>query len=69
MKLHCYLLKSLCGLKQPGRNWRFMLLEFLESVGFIALKAGMCIFKRVISGISNMFIVVWVDNLVTFFSS
>ena len=66
-KLHCYLLKSLYGLKQAGRNWRFMLLDFLESVGFIALKADMCIFKRVISDISNMFIVVWVDDLLTFF--
>ena len=58
---------SLYGLKQAGRNWRFMLLEFLESVGFIALKADMCIFTRVISVISNMFIVVWVDDILTFF--
>ena len=64
-KLHCFLLKSLYGLKQAGRNWRAMLQEFLGSVGFICLKADMCIFKRINDGGSSIFIVVWVDDLLT----
>ena len=64
-KLHCYLLKSLYGLKQAGRNWRSMLQEFLASVGFISLKSDMCVFKKEPAGVSSMFIVVWVDDLLT----
>jgi len=66
-KLHCYLLKSLYGLKQAGRNWRSMLQEFLASVGFVSLKADMCVFKRSITDASSMFIVVWVDDLLTLY--
>ena len=66
-KLHCYLLKSLYGLKQAGRNWRIMLNEFLISVGFISLKSDMCVFKRDVAGESSMFIVVWVDDLLTIY--
>ena len=56
-KLHCYLLKSLYGLKQAGRNWRIMLNEFLMSVGFISLKSDMRVFKRDVAGESSMFVV------------
>ena len=55
-KLHCYLLKSLYGLKQAGRTWRIMLNEFLMSVGFISLKSDMCVFKRDVAGESSMFL-------------
>ena len=66
-RLHCYLLKSLYGLKQAGRNWRIMLQEFLTSVGFIALQSDMCVFKKSIDVSVCMLIVVWVDDLLTFY--
>ena len=44
-----------------------MLNEFLISVGFISLKSDMCVFKRDVAGESSMFIVVWVDDLLTIY--
>jgi len=44
-----------------------MLQEFLASVGFVSLKADMCVFKRSITDASSMFIVVWVDDLLTLY--
>ena len=54
--------KSLYGLKQSGRNWNFVLSDFLKSIGFKQSEVDACLFTKFDSEIS--YIVIWVDDIV-----
>ena len=55
--------RSLYGLKQSGRNWNIVLIQFFERIGFHQSKIDVCLFYRNNkSGIVN--VVVWVDDII-----
>ena len=55
--------KSLYGLKQSGRNWNFILSDFLKSIGFKQSEVDACLFTKFHKS-AIAYIVVWVDDIV-----
>ena len=60
--LVCKLQKSLYGLKQSARNWHNVLNTFLLGLSFQQSFADPCLYTKC-DGISNVILIVWVDDL------
>jgi reverse transcriptase-like protein len=64
----CELVKTICGLKQSGREWNKEFDNKIKSFGFHQLKSDPCVYVRHdTNGVS--IITVWVDDLLLFASS
>ena len=62
-KLTWKLNKSLYGLKQSGRNWNFVLRDFLLENNFIQSMNDNCVFVKEI-GLDKIYIIFWVDDII-----
>lgn len=63
--LVCLLLKSIYGLKQSGRNWYQLLVDYLLELGFKPSPNDPCLFTKVISNVFY-YVSVWVDDIIYF---
>ena len=64
----CYLIKSLYGLKQVGREWNYELNKQLEKQGWQAPIVDLCMYyRRTADGIEIL--TVWVNDLLCFTSN
>ncbi len=64
----CQLNKSLCGLKQAGRNWHLELKRYIIGQGFDSSKHDNCLFTRKRAQHKH-FSLVWVDDIILQFDS
>ena len=62
--LVCKLKKSIYGLKQAARNWYQELANFLKSENFERSKNDYCLFYKVSTSKTKLYILSWVDDLV-----
>ena len=64
----CWLIKTLYGLKQSGREWNEELNSKLSSINFDRLCSDLCVYIRR-TGSTIEIITVWVDNLLLFMNT
>ena len=56
--------KSLCGLKQSGRNWYLTIITFLTQLCFTAAIRDECLFKNKGENGIEREVCLWVDDMV-----
>ena len=61
-KLVCKLKKSLCSLKQTGRNWSFLLHGYLTQEGFVQSLGDPCVYVKS-TEFGQVIAVVWVEDI------
>ena len=55
--------RAICGLKQSGRKWSHLCADTLIVDGLEQCEADSCIFRKIVDGVVDMIIGVYVDDL------